>query len=571
MFKIPDDKLKTVLVGDGLITEEIFDENLEKSRRLGISITDMLVSRSIVPVNYIERAIGSYLGVPAADLDNKQIDAEVLNLLPEDIARQRRVVIFARDEDGAISAAMEDPTDLSTIQFLERFLKVDVRPFIASVDDLNKGYSLYSQATAKNFKKLIEENIAASVSSRIKGEEAASELPIVAILDNLLAYAMSSRSSDIHLEVFDEFILVRYRVDGILHEVLRIPKDVHSAIIARIKLLGGMRIDEHNRPQDGRFRYKIGSDAIDLRVAIIPTFHGEKAELRLLSSSIRPLSFEELGMLKDTVEIVKNAIRKSYGMLLVCGPTGSGKTTTLYSILNVLNRPEVNIVTVEDPIEYDIQYINQTQINPAAGITFASGLRAILRQDPNIIMVGEIRDGETAGIAIQSSLTGHLVVSSLHTNDAPTAIPRLFDMEVEPFLVSAVLNGVLAQRLVRRIHTDCIESYVPDSKTVEKIRSQMKQLNVPGSEIESRIPKRMYRGAGCKADGSTGYLGRLGIFEVLDATEETRSLIASPNFSLSALRNISRGQGSITMFEDGLRKVERGVTTMEEVFRVVQE
>jgi len=571
MFKIPDDKLKAILINDGLITAESFDENLENSRRLGADIADTLVSKGIVPANYVERAIGSYLGVPAADLDNEQIDAEVLNLLPEDIARQRRVVVFARNKDGVISAAMEDPTDLATIQFLERFLKVDVKPFIASTDDLNKGYSLYSQATAETFKKLIEENIAASISSRIKGEEAASELPIVAILDNLLAYAMSSRSSDIHLEVFDEFILVRYRVDGILHEVLRIPKDVHPAIIARIKLLGGMRIDEHNKPQDGRFRYKIGSDTIDLRVAIIPTFHGEKAELRLLPSSVRPLSFEELGMLKDTIEIVESAIRKSYGMMLVCGPTGSGKTTTIYSILHVLNRPEVNIVTVEDPVEYDIQYVNQTQINPAAGITFASGLRAILRQDPNIIMVGEIRDAETAGIAIQSSLTGHLVISSLHTNDAPTAIPRLFDMDVEPFLVSAVVNAVLAQRLVRKIHMDCIESYKPDQASLDKIRTQLKQLNIPDAEIESRMPDRIYRGGGCSADGFTGYHGRLGIFEVLDATDETRNLIASSNFSLTALRKLSKEQGSITMFEDGLRKVERGITTLEEVFRVIQE
>jgi type IV pilus assembly protein PilB len=571
MFRIPDDKLRAVLVGDGLIDGKTFDENLENAKRSGMSVADMLISRSVIPAAYIENAIGSYLGIPAANLDNKQIDMEALKLLPEETARQRRVVLFGREGDGAISAAMEDPTDLSTIQFLERYLKLEVKPYIASSGDLNKGFSLYSQATAANFKYIIEENIAASIQSKITGEEAASELPIVSILDNLLAYAMSSRASDIHLEVFDEFILVRYRVDGILHEVLRIPKEVHPAIIARIKLLGGMRIDEHTRPQDGRFRYKTGMDTIDLRVSIIPTFYGEKAELRLLSTSIRPLSFSELGMLEDTAGIVGKSIEKSYGMLLVCGPTGSGKTTTLYSVLNVLNKPEVNIVTVEDPVEYDIQYINQTQINPAAGITFASGLRAILRQDPNVIMVGEIRDGETASIAVQSSLTGHLVVSSLHTNDAPTAIPRLFDMEVEPFLVSAVLNAVIAQRLVRRIHMECIESYTPEPDVVESIRGQLKQLNIPDAEVEARLPGRIYRGAGCEADGFTGYQGRLGIYEVLDVTEEIRKFVAGPNFSLGGLREISRQQGSITMFEDGLRKVERGITTIDEVLRVFQE
>lgn len=571
MFKIPDDKLKAILVGDGLITAESFDENLKDAKRLSMNITDVFVSKNVIPASYIERAIGSYLGVPAAGLDSKPINVEVLGLLSEDVARQRRVVLFGRGPDGAVYAAMEDPTDLSTIQFLERFLKTDVKPFIASADDLNKGFSLYSQETAANFKKIIEDNIAASIQSKIKGEEAASELPIVSILDNLLEYAMSSRASDIHLEVFDEFILVRYRIDGILHEIMRISKEIHPAILARIKLLGGMRIDEHSRPQDGRFRYKVGSDTIDLRVAIIPTFYGEKAEMRLLPSSIRPLSFEELGMLKDTAEIVSRSIKKSYGMVLVTGPTGSGKTSTLYSILNVLNRPEVNIVTVEDPVEYDIQFINQTQINPAAGITFANGLRAILRQDPNVIMVGEIRDGETASIAVQSSLTGHLVLSSLHTNDATTAIPRLFDLDVKPFLVSAVLNAVLAQRLVRRIHLDCIESYTPKVETVEAIRNQLKQLNIPDAEIEKKIPKRLYRGGGCKADGSTGYHGRLGVFEVIDATDEIRKFISSPNFSLSGLRDVAREQGAITMFEDGLRKVELGITTIDEVFRVIRE
>ncbi len=571
MFKIPDEKLKEVLVGNGLIAAEEFDRNLNDARRLGESAIDFLVSRNIVPALYIENAIGEYLGVPAADLDNKQIDVEVLKLLSEDVARQRRVILFGREEDGAISAAIEDPTDLSTIQFLERYLKLKIKPYFASKKDLNKGFSLYSQATAENFKLVIEESIAASIRSKVTGEEAASEMPIVAILDNMLSYAMALRASDIHMEVFEEFVLVRFRIDGILHEILRIPKQVHPAIIARIKLLGGLRIDEHSKPQDGRFRYQIGKDAIDLRVSVIPTFYGEKAEMRLLSASIRPLSFSELGMLDDTISMIEKNIKKSYGMILVCGPTGSGKTTTLYSVLNVLNSPEVNIVTVEDPIEYDIQYINQTQINPAAGTTFANGLRAILRQDPNVIMVGEIRDAETAEIAVQSSLTGHLVVSSLHTNDAPTAIPRLFDMDIEPFLVSATLNAVLAQRLVRKIHMDCIVSYKPDQGTIDSVRDQLKQIGLSDEEVEKRIPDRLYRGAGCKSDGFTGYEGRSGIYEVLDVTEEVRKYITDPNFSLDGLRGLLRQQGMITMFEDGLRKAELGITTIEEVLRVIQE
>ena len=571
MFKIPDEKLKNILVGNGLIDAEEFDKYADEAGHAGISVADVLVTRGTIPPKYIENAIGSYLGVSTAELDNKEIDRDVLKLLPEEVARQRRVVLFAREKDGALAVAMEDPTDLPTIQYLERYLRADIKPYFASSNDLNKGFSLYSRETAANFESIIEQNIAESIESRVRGEEAASELPIVSILDNLLAYAMSSRASDIHMEVFEEFILVRYRIDGILHEVLRIPKIVHPAIVARIKLLAGLRIDEHTRPQDGRFRYKVGSDTIDLRVSIIPTFYGEKAEMRLLPTSIRPPSFADLGMLSDTAELLTKNIKKSYGMVLICGPTGSGKTTTLYSILNVLNRPEVNIVTVEDPIEYDINYINQTQINPAAGITFANGLRAILRQDPNVIMVGEIRDGETAGIAVQSSLTGHLVVSSLHTNDAPTAIPRLFDMDVEPFLVSAVLNVVIAQRLVRKIHTDCIESYEPDEATIQAIKSQLKQAGVPDSEIDSKVPDRLYRGAGCESDGKTGYKGRLGVYEILDVSDEVREFIANPDFSLSGLNSVARKQGMITMFEDGLRKVERGITTIDEVLRVVQE
>ena len=311
MFKIPDEKLKNILVGNGLIDAEEFDKYADEAGHAGISVADVLVTRGTIPPKYIENAIGSYLGVSTAELDNKEIDRDVLKLLPEEVARQRRVVLFAREKDGALAVAMEDPTDLPTIQYLERYLRADIKPYFASSNDLNKGFSLYSRETAANFESIIEQNIAESIESRVRGEEAASELPIVSILDNLLAYAMSSRASDIHMEVFEEFILVRYRIDGILHEVLRIPKIVHPAIVARIKLLAGLRIDEHTRPQDGRFRYKVGSDTIDLRVSIIPTFYGEKAEMRLLPTSIRPPSFADLGMLSDTAELLTKNIKKS--------------------------------------------------------------------------------------------------------------------------------------------------------------------------------------------------------------------------------------------------------------------
>lgn len=571
MFQLPEEKLKEQLISDGLLNSEQFDESLREAKRLGVSVSDVLVSRDVISKDYLKRIIAKYLGTEPVKLEASAIDVDILRLIPEDIARQKRVVLFGVEKDGRVKAAMEDPSDLVTIQFLERYTKRKISPYLGTEEDLNEGFSLYGKVTAENFRKVIEENIAASLRSRLEGEEAASDVPIVAIVDNLLSYAMALRASDIHIEVFQDFILIRYRIDGILHEIMRIPKQVHPAIVARIKLLAGLKIDEHAKPQDGRFRYQIGDDIVDLRVAIMPTFYGEKVEMRLLLATTRPLSFAELGMLEDTIRVVKENIERTYGMMLVCGPTGSGKTTTLYSIMNVLNRPEVNIVTVEDPIEYDIKFINQTQVNPAAGITFANGLRAILRQDPNVIMVGEIRDEETAEIAVQSSLTGHLVLSSLHTNDALTAVPRLVDMGIEQFLVAAVLNAVLAQRLVRRIHTECIESREADEGTLNAIREQLRQIGLEESEIEEKLPRRLYRGKGCEADGGTGYQGRVGIFETLDVSEAIREIIVSPDFSLDALRVQARKEGMISMFEDGLRKVERGITTVEEILRVIQE
>ena len=328
-------------------------------------------------------------------------------------------------------------------------------------------------------------------------------------------------------------------------------------------------MEEKERRQDGRFRYEAGGDVIDIRVAVMPTYYGEKVEMRLLRTTERALSFPELGLSEETTKLLEENIKKSYGMVLICGPTGSGKTTTLYTVLSVLNRPTVNIVTIEDPIEYDVKLVNQTQVNPAAGISFANGLRAILRQDPNVIMVGEIRDSETAEIATQAALTGHLVLSSLHTNDAPTAIPRFIDMGIPPFLVAAVLNCLMAQRLVRRIHLDCIESYEPDPATVEIIEEQLNSLGVPSDKVD--VPNRFYRGKGCAVDNFTGYEGRVGIYELLNVTETIRKVIIDPSFSLDKLKQAARAEGMITMFEDGLRKAGQGVTTIDEILRVIRE
>ncbi len=566
---VPIPQLKDKLLQENLISPERFDALLAEVERKKENILDVLVSENIVERNYINEFVASALGVELANLSAKKIDENVVKLLPEDLARQRRVILFGKEPDGALEVAMAEPSDLETIEFLEERLKAKVKPYLATPEDLNRSFSIYGLELTQNFKKIIEENIQESLRSRTKTiEEAAAQLPIVAIVDNLLSYATSLRASDIHLEILEEDTLVRYRIDGILYEILRIPKEVHPALVARIKILSGLKIDEHYKPQDGRFRHSVANQVVDVRVSVMPTFYGEKIEMRLLESTERPLSLEELGMLEEVEKIVSENLKKAYGMILVCGPTGSGKTTTLYAMMNILNKPTVNIVTIEDPIEYNIRYVNQTQINPAAGITFASGLRSILRQDPNIIMVGEVRDSETAGIAVQSALTGHLILSSLHTNDAPTAVPRLFDLEVPPFLVAATLNLVVAQRLVRKICTQCIYSYKITPAIKESVEEQLGVLGIKGGET---IPTILFKGKGCPACNFAGYRGRLGIFEILEINESIKKTIIDPRFSLETVRQAVRENSFKTMFEDGLLKVQLGLTTIEEVLRVIRE
>jgi type II secretory ATPase GspE/PulE/Tfp pilus assembly ATPase PilB-like protein len=569
MLQIPPQKLKELLVKDNLITAEKFDFLANEAGRMGQEIGDVLISRNFITTDYFYDVLATYFNVERANLISRKINEETLNLLSENLAKQKKAIVFGRESDGSLSVAMENPNDLGIVEFLRNNLKSEIRPYLATQDDLNKGFAMYSRRFAEDFRKLVEENIQASLRQKAGTiEEAASAIPIVALIDNIIFYALSLRASDIHIEILEDGILIRFRIDGMLHEVVKILKEVHPAVVARIKLIAALKIDEHQKPQDGRTHYKVGSDLIDIRISVIPTFYGEKVEMRLLPATQKPLSLKEVGLMDDMVKTVEENIKKTYGMVLVTGPTGSGKTTTLYAVLNILNRPEVNIVTIEDPIEYNIKFINQVQINPLAGITFESGLRSMLRQDPNIIMVGEIRDEETAEIAVHSALTGHLVLSSLHTNDAATAIPRLIDMKIPPFLVAAVLNTIVAQRLVRKICLDCISSFSPPAELLDSIKKQLKELSL---DSEFRVPKILYQGKGCVSCGNTGYSGRTGIFEILNINEDARKEIISPNFSLDNLTKLAKNQGMITMFEDGLRKSELGITTINEVLRVIRE
>lgn len=569
MFQIPAQQLKDTLVADGVIRANEFDALSEEAVRLGKNLAELLIARGTITEEYYNTLLAHFYGVKMVALDPNTIDTDAVNLISEEVARSRRVIPFAIDKDGVVSLAMEDPSDLGTIQFLESRLQRKVRAFLAPRSNFGSIFAIYGKKQVESFKKIIQDNIQASLSlSGKKDSEAAGEVPIISITDNIISYAFALRASDVHIEALEKEILVRYRIDGILHEVIRIQKEIHPAIVARFKILSGTKLDEHTTPQDGRFRYRIGNDLIDIRVSILPTFYGEKVEMRLLATGNHLLTFEELGMKPEMIKMLTENIIKTYGIVLITGPTGSGKSTTLYSILSLVNKPEVNIITVEDPIEYEMKYVNQTQINEAAGITFASALRAILRQDPNIIMVGEIRDRETAEISVHAALTGHLVLSSLHTNDAPTAVPRMLDMKIEPFLISAVMNAVLAQRLVRRICLDCLYSYPGTDDIQQIIRRQMNDLGIPK---ETPIPKTFFRGKGCSNCGHTGYRGRMGIFELMQVTEKIRQHIVDPGFTLDNLRTLARSEGMRSMFEDGLDKAAQGNTTIEEVLRVIRE
>ncbi len=569
MLHLPVHKLKETLIADQLITAENFEEISQEGERLNQRIEDILISRGIVSPDYLYKFLARYLNVELIDLDEAKIDRQVLRLLSPDLANQKRVILFKKEADGILDAAMEDPSDLKTIEFLERFLKAKVKPFLVRPVDMEKGFAIYSRQQTEDFKKTIQENVQHSLQIREQNiEKAANAVPVVALVENFLAYAATSRASDVHIETLENEIVVRFRIDGILREIIRIPKEAHLPILARLKLLSNLKIDEHYKPQDGRFNIKVGEEKVDIRVSIMPTIFGEKIEMRLLPATQKPLSFEELGMMEDTIKLFKENLEKTFGIVLVCGPTGAGKTTTLYAVLNILNKPEVNIVTIEDPIEYYIKYVNQTQVNTTAGITFANALRAFLRQDPNIIMVGEVRDEETAEISVHAALTGHLVLSSLHTNTAAAAVPRLIDMKVPPFLVSAVLNAVLAQRLARKICPSCIESFSLSEEQISIITNQLKEIE---GHADFELPKISFHGKGCSACNFSGYQGRVGIFELLNIDNEIRDLINSPQFALDKMEQLAKKKGMITMFEDGLRKVGLGMTTVEEVLRVIRE
>lgn len=566
---IPKDEMKKIIVGSGLATADEVVAAENESSRSSRSVIDVLTSRGLISEGVFSELLSDYFKVSLAKFESMTINPAILELIPESYAKSKGVILFEYDPKSHTGAlAMLDPYDFEVLNFLRAKLNAWLTVYLMTPSNHKFALKLYKRKISDEFTKIIEENLKASASIAGAGtlNKLVEAVPVVKILDGILEHAVTLDASDIHFEPFRDKLLVRYRMDGVLQEVLSLPKEIAPILIARIKVVANLQIDIHNAPQDGRLRFPLEDHFVDIRVSVIPTFHGEKAEMRLLKGSLRSLSLTELGVEKDALDLLLDAIKKPHGLILATGPTGSGKTTTLYAILEVLNTPKVNITTIEDPIEYDIPRVNQTQVNVKAGLTFATGLRTLVRQNPDIVMIGEIRDPETADIAINAALTGHLLLSTLHTNDAPTAIPRLADLKVEPFLLASTLNLVIAQRLVRRLCNVCIVSQELNEHTKKILKEQAAVRNVTLTEL----PTVSYGSRGCPVCAFSGFRGQVGIFEILYVTDDIRNLILS-NASTQAIRDSARVSGMRTLFEDGLRKVAVGLTSIEEVIRVASE
>ena len=458
---------------------------------------------------------------------------------------------------------MENPEDFEALEFAKRHTGLTIVPHFTTKEVLNAALGQYKKSINEDFQRIISENLKKASPGTVEEDlaRAAEEVPIVKILDTIISYSLAERASDIHIETMSEEVVVRFRIDGVLRDIIKLQRGVEAALVARIKILSNLKIDEHRVPQDGRYKFSLDDEVVSLRISIIPSFYGENVVMRLLQEGARPLSLEELGLTGHNLELIRANITKPHGMILVTGPTGSGKTTTLYSVLNILNTIEVKTCTIEDPIEYAMARITQIQVNPKTGVEFSAGLRALMRHDPDIIMVGEIRDRETAEIAIHAALTGHLVLSTLHTNTAAGAIPRFLDMGVEDFLLASTVNVIVAQRLVRKICNNCISKYQPTENVVKKLSKDL------GVDLKNQ---KYYKGKGCDQCNMKGYTGRIGIYEALAASEKVRELIISKSTSES-IQKQAVSEGMTTMLQDGLDKVASGLTTIEEVIRVVRE
>jgi len=567
--------LALILKQDGIVSDEDFERLQRESYASGTPIDELLIKSSLVDETQVAKGRAKQYNVPFIDLGALAAAPEAMAKIPESVAQHYIILPFEVDEKlKVLSVAMANPLDLQTVAFLEAKSGLKVKPFLAIKSELIEEIPhRYAQSLSAEVSQVLKENTEAGEGRRIvdvqKIGEVIKEAPIAKIVATVLEFSVNARASDVHIEPLEEHTRVRYRIDGILQEKLVLPKKVHDAVVSRIKILSGLKIDERRLPQDGRFTFLTGDQEVDLRVSTLPTVDGEKVVMRLLRKSRNVPTLSDLGLRGAALKNLEESVRVPHGIVLITGPTGSGKTTTLYSLIHILNTLKVNIITLEDPVEYQMDGVNQVQINTKAGLTFASGLRSFLRQDPNIIMVGEVRDNETADLAIQASLTGHLVFSTLHTNSAAGALPRLLDMKAEPFLLASSITCVVAQRVVRKICDNCIEAYTPSQEEIIELK------RVLGSYFDSYLQNKgekglqLHRGRKCDQCGDTGYKGRMGIFEVLKVTEKIGKLILERK-SASEIENAAVADGMLLMQQDGYLKVIDGLTTLEEVMRVAR-
>lgn len=602
-MRISDTLVDKLLKSTGKVTEEQLKALKEQEKTEKKPLQDLVIKNNLISEKDLTKLYAEAIDTPFVELNPKEIKHEVLRLIPERIAKQYKAVLFGVGDDGSKLLAMEDPDDVQAINFLQKQLGAKLKAHIATSTQIQQALDQYRGNISSELTKVISpEDQEEDIDEEVSEEDLAEDSPIAQTVNLIIDYAVKSSASDIHIEPREGFVLVRYRVDGVLREANKLPKKVLNALVSRIKILANLKIDERRAPQDGRFKVEIAGQLYALRVSTLPILDGEKVVMRILNESSKALTLEELGFWGQALQTINKAIIQPHGMILVTGPTGSGKSTTLFSVLSILNSPKVNISTVEDPVEYHVIGTNQTQVNPVAGMTFVNGLRALLRQDPNVIMVGEIRDTETAGLAVQAALTGHLVFSTLHTNNASTSLPRLLDMSIEPFLIASTVRAVVGQRLVRRLCVDCRIDFEPDEVTLKKINETFKN-ETPGfmkyvhqletqaleggigksttktkshstdepSTTESRI-SRLWKAndAGCESCGHNGYKGRMGIYEVLDNSSAIQKLIVG-NGTSEVIQEEAVKEGMITMQLDGFIKALRGQTTIEEILRVTAE
>ncbi len=546
--------LKELAIIDEKRLTEAFDTSTSSNQPLG----DVLIEKELITEDNLAKTISGITGITYIKLKEVQIPSEVLRIIPEVVAKKQRIIAFKKDKEG-LHVAMSDPFNMQMREFLAKKTGLPIVVYLAADRDISDIFSQYTTNFTAAFDHIIAEHIADAKNAKQE------DPPIIKIVETIVTYAYQNRASDIHIEPEKIKAVVRFRIDGILHDIVDLPNELHTQVVTRIKVLSHLRTDEHQSPQDGKIQMVVDSEQLDIRVSIVPITTGENIVMRLLTERARQFSLTTLGFDTEDLKKLIAAYSKPYGMVLSTGPTGSGKTTTMYAILKLLNSRGVNIMTIEDPVEYGIEGVNQIQVNAKANLTFATGLRSILRQDPNIILVGEVRDEETADIAVNASMTGHLVLSTLHTNDAATAIPRLLDMKIEPYLIASTVSLIIGQRLVRKIHEPCRVSEETDIADIVKLTGSALVKKLFGQHKKIRL----YRGKGCPLCHGTGYEGRVGIFEVLEVGDKIREAIVKRE-NADHIRRVAIEQGMRSMLQDGLEKVKNGLTTVEEILRVTQ-